>query len=285
MNSDIEIEMHQRKIIQVTPEFLQHKNFINKKGQHIDFKCHSFLPDYSENLYFTTHIVESIIETQQAGYIILNHLDNQTVKACFSSVMDYFIHFYGEAKHFSVLSNPHSLESIILLSQKLHVYEQDIQSAIENKNTVIDTQFIQYYQEKLTHELYAHYSKSYEQFLKNWLNRPHVEMITVYNHEDRYQKSFDAWPYEKQARPIKSTSNSKNHYDTFRGQGIAQSLYEVAGLWMQSMGMHINSGINQTADGEKMWSILSEHEHFKVLSQSEPSEKNLHKGNKTLVVL
>jgi hypothetical protein len=286
MNAFIENQEPARQLIQAEPHFLEHRTFVTRLKESVDFQCYCFLPDYQENLYFTTHIVEALIHQQQCGYIILNYLDKQTVTECFDNVASYFFHFYGDKQDLEHMAKPDTLEYIVSLSKKLHVYDQDIQQAINktNKNEPsFSDDFIQYYKERLIQHLYLHYGHSYEQFLANWMQRPHVELITVYQADDKFQKNFQAWPYEKMARAINAQTGQ---YDNFRGQGIAQALYEVAGLWMQSLGMYINSGMSQTPDGEKMWNILSEHQHFQVLPVTQDNEQNsLQKGNKKLVVI
>lgn len=225
--------------------FLQDRQFFTKDGKKIEFSCTFIQPEIDVDDLLATcksfHAIEAFIEKKPAGYILLAHIDKNIQEKYFGSVLDWIV----------LQSGNHDIKQ-----QWLKKPEQCIsflQQLLDTKaNTLKD---IEEFVFKEQHYL----GVKYQIFIDYWVDKPNVEFSCVYNQEDKKHKTFQEFPFPHETR--KELIN-------FRGQGVAQALYAVSGLWMQSKNLYLYSSSNQTADGKKIWTILENLPNFQILATS-----------------
>jgi hypothetical protein len=238
----------------IHPDFLQSRTFVTKNLQPIDFKLFYLdkEPALNGEASFNLCAVQALVNNEPAAYISDN-IKNQF----FNNSLEFYI-FQSGTKAMQEAYQQNNLEVLIpLLYNKLGFGDLILDNTKDNskiykKNLKFLTKYIE--EER---------GSEYHSFINYWHNRPNVEMMCVYNEKDKNYKVFDSYPFMSEARPKKN-----EQLTNFRGQGISQALYEVAGLWMQSKNMHVHASTTQSEDGKKMWNILENHPKFQVLLDS-----------------
>lgn len=225
--------------------FLKDRTFFTKDGKKIEFLCTFIQPQIEADDVLSTcksfHAIEAFIDSKPAGYILLAHIDKQTQEQFFPTVLDWIVLQSGNSEiKKQWLQKPE--KCISFLQQLLDTQAQTLNE-------------IEQYVLKEQHYL----GIRYQVFIDYWINKPNVEFSCVYNHEDKKYKTFQEFPFIHEVR---------DDITNYRGQGIAQALYAVSGLWMQSKNLYLYSSSNQTSDGKKIWSVLENLPNFQILATS-----------------
>lgn len=243
-------------------DFLQGRQFFTKDGKKIEFSCTFIQPEIDVDDILSTcksfHAIEAFIEQKPAGYILLAHIDKNIQEKYFPTVLDWIVLQSGNKD---------------IKKQWLNAPEQCISFLQQVLDTQADTlKNIEDFVFKQQHYL----GVKYQIFIDYWVNKPNVEFSCVYNQEDKKYKTFQEFPFPHESR---------KEFINFRGLGIAQALYAVSGLWMQSKELYLYSSSNQTEDGKRIWTILENLPNFQILATSYLStltnnRKNLIKKNR-----
>lgn len=249
----------------------QNNSFFTKDGRKIFFIRssvnlkikHDFINSFNLLGYIRSfYAIQAIVDKEPAGYILLAYISRENKEKYLNNVTDWWIHKYApestqllwiEAKdnmniHEADL-NKHKVLDYVIKSLSLELDTNDLNNSnIQQKIDSINKHL----------ENTQHYS-AYISFIEYWVNKPNVEYSCIYNQEDKKYKTFNKYPFEQKNR---KTNNN------FRGLGIAQSLYEVATLWMNDLNLDLYASKTQTKEGQKMWTIFDTLPKFKVMTDT-----------------
>lgn len=241
------------------PKNLIEDSFYTKSNMPITFDCYHYFSEELDNIPFNYTAVQALVDNEVAGYILISYLSQETKDKFFQSPLDYFIYYHAseEVKSFYYQKQYDKVQDIILKNNKFLEISDIYKSLLCEKyeECKIENLSLQ------TLELFAHkhYFTKHSNFITQWLNKPNVEMICVYNELDKKVKNFTSYPFTQEVR---------ENLISFRGQGIAQSLYAKAGSILQQNNLHLYASNTQTSNGQKMWSILENHPKFQVCLDS-----------------
>lgn len=240
-------------LTQLSKNFIEN-SFYTKDNKCIDFKCHTYTSEQLEDNPFNYNVIQALVDNQVAGYILTAYISEETQKKLFKSPLDYFIYYHTNERIKQLYVAKKYSDIIELLFEKTSFHELKQKYDLinpENKNTLS--------LKTLNNFAYKNYLSKYSNFLTQWLNKPNVEMICVYNDLDKKQKDFTSYPFIQEPRLVLTN---------FRGQGIAQSLYAKACHILQQQNLYLYASNTQTENGQKMWKILENHPKFQVCLDS-----------------
>lgn len=246
------------------------RNFKTFNNEHITFKIFSLEEEHfrEDNSFLNMFCIQAFVQGQCAGYLTLSYLSEDMKNKYFNSCFDYYIWTHGN----DYLQTCYAHNKTDGLISSLENAFQNYTDYINNKETykILETdKKLEFFKIIIDKK----YSCTYNNFLSFRHNRPNVEMVCVYNEQDKNYKNFETLPFQSLPR------NSQNN---FRKQGISQALYEIGGLLVQKNNMNIYCSNLQTSDGKKMWGILENHPKFNVMLDSYLSINSM---NRTQLIL
>lgn len=257
------------------------KLFFTKNNDAITFKIFNLNQEHfqEDNSFLNIVCIQAFVANECAGYISLSYLSDEIKNKYFNNVMDYFIWTHGTTQLQTLYNDCNLIAINEIIEQKLGSSEQLTHAKADQSydNLSLSEKYAFLY-----NVIETKYSCAYDNFISFRHNRPNVEMVCVYNEQDKKCKNFDSFPF---------ISENRENLTNFRQQGISQALYKVGGLLMQYWGMNIHSSNIQSHDGKKMWSILENHPCFNVMLDSYLTTNTKNRDNlisqerKKLVVL
>lgn len=232
------------------------RNFQTFDKEDITFKIFSLEEEHfrEDNSFLNLFCIQAFIKVECAGYLTLSYLSEDMKNKYFNSCFDYYIWTYGN-DYLQTCYTHNKIEGLVSSLEKLFQNYSDYSDNIQKYNLLNSEEKLDFFKTIINHK----YSATYNNFLSFRHNRPNVEMVCVYNENDKNCKSFDSFPF--QSLPRKNKIN-------FRKKGISQALYEIGGLLVQKYDMNIYCSNLQTDDGKKMWNILENHPKFNVMLDS-----------------
>ena len=243
----------------ISPDFLGERQFFTKNREPIRFELWELPkePPLNGQAIFTLCTVQAFVDDQPAGYVTLAYLSDEIKNRYFKNSMEHYIYQYGNDKIKSAYEDGNLKELVPVLCEKLQL-SPNITPPGKNEG-LSPEKYLKKQFKFLTKIVDDLRGSDYSSFINYWHNRPNVEMMYVYNQDDKRYKTFNEYPF---------THETRTEQKSFRGQGISQALYEVAGLWMQSKNLYLHASTTQSADGKKMWDILENHPKFQVLADT-----------------
>lgn len=237
---------------------LTDKKFYTFDQELIDFKIHFVKeePTVNRHSIYSLFSVEALINNEPAGYILLSYISEDIKNKYFNNILEYYIYRHSDSESIEEAYQNNDLENLcLLLNKKLG---SGYQLFGFSEPLPYTTKTIQKHFNILKTYIEEKYTNHYADFISYSYNRPTVEMMRVYNEKDSKYKTFHTCPAEECPR----------NPNSFRSKGISQALYAVGGLVTQFYGMNLYASATQTEDGKKMWNILEQLPHFKVLIDS-----------------
>lgn len=227
----------------------EHQTF---SGETISFRLYEFEPDFKqvqlsgdvlENAK-TLCAIEAFIQGQSAGYILLGYISETFEKHFLATIVDWYIHRYMDNATKKLWLNQ-DIKALKQVALKLDI-NHDGKEFESLKNLIIE------------HLNISRHHAAYKSFESYWVGKPNVEYSCVYDKTDVLKKDFSSYPFTHVQREKRS----------FRSNGVAQKLYEVAAQHLKKHHLYVYASTTQTADGQKMWRIMENHPRFTLLSET-----------------